>query len=74
MACRPLVGPVFEKIDEQLLIEELHRHRAELAMHPSANADVWIGMLERRRTPDLVHTLWEMPRAMADERVRAALL
>lgn len=73
LACRPLVAPVFAEIDLQLIAEEMHRHRAELALHPAATADIWLAMLKRWRTPDLVHTLWEMPRAMEDVRIRAAL-
>lgn len=73
MACPRLVAPAFSAIDRRLVIEGLHRHRAELAMHRSADGNAWLGMLERWRTPDLVHTLWELPRAMVDERVRAAV-
>jgi hypothetical protein len=73
MACDPLVPPAFCCIDEWLVAQGMHRQRAELARHPSANADAWLGMLERGRTTDLVHTLWETPQAMEDERVREAV-
>lgn len=73
MACRPLVVEAFHAIDEYLVRHDLHRLRAELAQHPSADGERWLGMLGRCRTPDLVHTLLETPRATADVRVRAAL-
>lgn len=73
LACPKLRNWDFEAIDEHLIAEGLHRHRAELATHPAATADVWLAMLERCRTPDLVHTLLETPRAVEEEAVRAAL-
>jgi hypothetical protein len=73
MACPRLSESALQAIDCHLIIEGLDRHRAELATHPSADCERWLGMLERSRTTDLVHTLWEMPRAMEDERVREAV-
>jgi hypothetical protein len=73
LACPFLPKGLFQQIDWELVIEGLHDRRARLALHPSATPDVWLGMLTRARTPDLVHTLWETPRATADQRVRTAL-
>jgi hypothetical protein len=73
LACPHLSAGLFQQIDWELVIEGLHDRRARLALHPSATPDVWLGMLKRARTPDLVHTLWETPRAMTDKRVREAL-
>lgn len=73
MACNPLVSGAFECIDHCLIAEGMHRQRAELARHPWANPEVWMGMLARCRTDDLVHTLWELPAAMENEEVRQAV-
>jgi hypothetical protein len=73
MACDNLVTPAIGCIDGFLVAAGMHRQRAELARHPSADADAWLDMLTRCRTPDLVQTLWEMPQAMEDERVREAV-
>ena len=73
MACNPLVPGAFECIDHCLIAEGMHRQRAELARHPWANPEVWIGMLTRCRTDDLVHTLWELPEAMKSDEVRQAV-
>jgi hypothetical protein len=72
-SCSSLGPWEFGIIDDQLVAEGMHKERAELAMHPSATAAVWLAMLQRCRTPDLVHTLLEMPRAVAEEEVKAAL-
>ncbi len=73
MACRTLSLPALEFLDRQLVDERLWHLRAELATHPSAGKDLWLTMLRHRRTPDLVHTIWEIEGAAEDQAVKAAL-
>lgn len=73
LTCRNLPDQALEFLDGQLLDEGLWTLRSQLATHPSAGKALWLSMLKCGRTPDLVHTIWEIAGAAEDEEVKAAL-